>query len=120
MEPRFSCATVLYRPAEDQKRATRRRKTVIHRMFGVALLAATLVAGGVANAAVTPGNVVAWGDNSYGQTNVPAGLSGVTAIAASYYHGMALKSDGTVAAWGFNCFLSNNNLSGVVAIAVGD
>src|SRR6266508_3017967 len=51
-----------------------------------------------------PGTVVAWGDNSIGQANVPAGLSGVTAIAASYGHTVALKSDGTVVAWGYNAF----------------
>ena len=31
--------------------------------------------------AAIPGTVVAWGNNEYGQTTVPAGLSGVTAIA---------------------------------------
>lgn len=44
--------------------------------------------------------VVAWGYNNFGQTNVPAGLSGVTTIAAGYYHTVALKTNGTVAAWG--------------------
>src|ERR1035437_102550 len=47
------------------------------------------------------GTVVAWGRNVEGQTNVPAGLSGVvTAIAAGYYHTVALKTNGTVGAWG--------------------
>jgi hypothetical protein len=36
------------------------------------------------------GTVVVWGDNYYGQTNVPAGLSGVTAIAAGQRHTVAL------------------------------
>ncbi len=73
------------------------------------------------------GTVVAWGDNGSGQTRVPAGLSGVVAIAAGGFHTVALKEDGTVVAWG-----SNKNwgeivgqstvpagLSGVVAIAAG-
>ena len=44
--------------------------------------------------------MVAWGDNDYGQCNVPAGLSGVVAVAAGAYHSLALKADGTVVAWG--------------------
>lgn len=36
------------------------------------------------------GQVFAWGDNSYGQTNVPSGLSNVVAIAAGAYHSVAL------------------------------
>ena len=48
------------------------------------------------------GTVVAWGGNSSGQTTIPAGLSGVTAIAGGNYHTVALKSNGTVVAWGGN------------------
>ena len=40
--------------------------------------------------------VSATGDNSAGQTNVPAGLTGVVAVAAGSGSSMALKSDGTV------------------------
>src|SRR5439155_18030287 len=50
------------------------------------------------------GTVVAWGCGTasvdFGQCNVPAGLSGVTAIAAGEAHSLALKGDGTVVAWG--------------------
>ena len=38
--------------------------------------------------------VVAWGNNEFGQTNVPAGLTNVTAITASSNYSLALKADG--------------------------
>ena len=66
--------------------------------------------------------MVAWGWDDYGQTDVPAGLSGVTAIAAGQYHSLALKSDGTVVAWGDNTYGQTTvpaGLSGVTAIAAG-
>jgi alpha-tubulin suppressor-like RCC1 family protein len=46
--------------------------------------------------------VVAWGDNSYGQTSVPAGLSNVIAVAAGARHSLALRTDGSVLGWGSN------------------
>ncbi|MDB5052231.1 MAG: hypothetical protein JWM44_281, partial [Bacilli bacterium] len=66
--------------------------------------------------------VAAWGDNSVGQTSVPAGLTSVVAIAAGGNHSLALKSDGTVAAWGDNSQGQTTlpaGLTGVVAIAAG-
>ncbi len=60
------------------------------------------------------GTVMSWGDNSVGQlgdgtasndSNVPVavkGLTGVTAVAAGFEHGLALLSNGTVMAWGDN------------------
>ena len=54
---------------------------------------------------------------------MPAGLAGVTAIVASDYHSLALKSDGTVVAWGCGGFTDFGQcsvpagLSDVVAIA---
>jgi len=69
------------------------------------------------------GTVAAWGSNTYGrlgdntttQRNVPvavntssgvSALSGktVVAVAAGQYHSLALCSDGTVAAWGYNSY----------------
>ena len=74
-----------------------------------------------AQAAVT-GTVMAWGQSSEGQTNVPVGLRGITAIAAGFWHTVALKSDGTVVAWSANEYGQANvpaQLSGVTAIAAG-
>jgi hypothetical protein len=47
------------------------------------------------------GSVACWGDNFYGQCNVPVGLGTVTAVAAGLYHTVALKQDGLVACWGY-------------------
>ncbi len=66
------------------------------------------VAGSVTSAGavltVIPGAVIAWGDNSQGQRNVPANLNGVTAIAAGGGHVVALRKDGTLTAWGVNTY----------------
>jgi formylglycine-generating enzyme required for sulfatase activity len=68
------------------------------------------------------GTVVAWGDDGDHQIEVPAGLSGVTAISAGDSHNLALKEDGTVVAWGDNRYGQASvpaGLSGVTAIAAG-
>ncbi len=49
------------------------------------------------------GEVVAWGDNSAGQCDVPS-LASVKAVSAGYAHSLALQGDGTVVAWGRNDF----------------
>lgn len=46
------------------------------------------------------GKVTAWGDNTFGQLNVPVGLDKVIAIDAGANTSLALKSDGSVVAWG--------------------
>lgn len=74
--------------------------------------------------------VAAWGDNTYGQTNIPAGLSNVVAIDGLSWHSLALKSDGTVVAWGAGTTSTGTvpeygqsivpaGLSNVIAIAAG-
>jgi alpha-tubulin suppressor-like RCC1 family protein len=91
------------------------------------------------------GTVWAWGNGSYGQlgnganasiNQIPVqvlNLTGIKAIAAGFYHSLALKNDGTVWAWGYNLWgqlgTGNNNnsnvpvkittLSGMTAIAAG-
>lgn len=52
----------------------------------------------------TDGTLVSWGNNFYGQTNVPANLSDVVAMATGGRHTLALKADGSVVAWGDNSF----------------
>ena len=60
--------------------------------------------------------------NYYGLNTIPAGLSGVTAIAAGYDHILALQRDGTVVGWGYNYYGQATppaGLSGITAIAAG-
>src|SRR6185436_7579276 len=61
------------------------------------------------------------------------GLTGVTAIASGAYHSLALKSDGTVWAWGYNYYgtlgdgttttrstpVQVSGLTGVIAVSAG-
>src|SRR3989339_220929 len=94
------------------------------------------------------GTVWAWGENGYGQCGTPndyakngentpvkvSALSNVTAVAGGGYHSLALKSDGTVWAWGGSDYYSQlgngttgssptpvqvSSLSSVTAIAGG-
>jgi hypothetical protein len=108
----------------------------------------THVAAGVSHslALKTNGTVWAWGENWECQlgdgTRGPnrltpvqvSGLSGVTNVAAGAYHSLAVKTNGTVWAWGYNGYgqLGNNTtaststpvqvsgLSNVIAVAAGD
>src|SRR6266849_1865544 len=68
---------------------------------------------------LTPGTVVSWGDQV-----IPYVQPGTRylAIAAGVAHSLALKSDGTVAAWGDNAYLESTvpaTLAGVIAIDAG-
>jgi hypothetical protein len=67
------------------------------------------------------GTVIGWGYNGNGETNIPAGLSNVVAIAAGDRSGLALETNGTVVGWGANGGEINipAGLSNVVAIAAG-
>ena len=72
------------------------------------------------------GKISSWsgGFATYGETNFTS-LSNVivTAVAAGYQDSLVLKSDGTVAAFGFNIYGETSvpaGLSGVTAIACGD
>lgn len=48
------------------------------------------------------GTVKAWGNNDYGQCDVPLNLTDVINISSGEYHSLALKKDGTIVAWGYN------------------
>lgn len=60
-----------------------------------------IAAGGAHSLALkSDGTVVAWGDNSVGQTDVPQGLTGVVGITAGDSHSAAIKADGSIVVWG--------------------
>src|SRR5437016_6869622 len=62
-----------------------------------------IAAGWDHNLALKPdGTVVAWGNNDYGESTVPAGLSNIVAISGGGEHSLGLMADGTVVAWGYN------------------
>jgi hypothetical protein len=84
-------------------------------LTGVAAIAAS---SSYSMALTATGQVLAWGDNNYGQLgdgtqldrSYPglveaaggSALTDITAIAAGYYHGLALSVDTKVWAWGYN------------------
>ncbi len=73
-----------------------------------------------ADATLTLTEVLAWGVDSFGQTNVPPNLTNVIAIAGGWHHSAAVKADGTVVAWGDNNAGQTNvpsNLTNAVAIS---
>ena len=66
--------------------------------------------------------VVAWGNNSSGQTTVPESATNLTALASFGFHNLALRADGSVMIWGNNAENVMNppeTATGVVAIAAG-
>jgi alpha-tubulin suppressor-like RCC1 family protein len=68
------------------------------------------------------GSVVAWGDNTYGQLEVPSRVAGATAISAGGDFSLALLADGTVVAWGDNTYGQLDvpaDLENVTAISAG-
>ncbi len=86
----------------------------------------TIAAGLSHSLALTPdGGVVAWGDNSKGQLNVPlSAQSGIVSIAGNQLFGLALNSSGGVVGWGDNgngqTTIPASASSNVMAISAGD
>lgn len=64
-----------------------------------------------------PSTIVAWGDNSFGQTNPPAGETNVVALAAGRISTIFLRQDGTMGDFGSEV-LSRASYSGLRAAAV--
>ena len=67
--------------------------------------------------------ILVWGQNVYGQSTVPGGVTGITAIAGGAYHSLALSGDGAVVAWEWNTegqtTVPVGALAGITAIAGG-
>jgi len=89
----------------------------------VTALPARIAAGGSSSLALkADGTVIDWGNNTFGQRNIPANTTGVVAIAAGAAHGLALKIDGTLVAWGDNTYGQTNipaGLGPIVSLAAG-
>ena len=68
------------------------------------------------------GSVVAWGDNTYGETTLPKGLENVVQLSSRGLHSLALLSNGTVAAWGWNGYGQStvpSTVTNIVQVAAG-
>lgn len=64
----------------------------------------TIAAGAYHSLALkSDGSLVAWGDNTFGQCDVPSRVDFVY-ISAGAYHSVAIRSDGTISAWGDNSY----------------
>lgn len=74
------------------------------------------VTSSVATLTVLP--IIAWGNNDYGQTNVPVAAATAIRVEAGGDHNLALLADGTVMVWGSQSYVPAG-ISNAVAIAAG-
>lgn len=68
------------------------------------------------------GNVRCWGLNTYGQTNVPPGLTDVKGVVLGAHHTCALKHSGEVKCWGYDSMTQSSGPTGqtdVVSVTAG-
>jgi hypothetical protein len=67
------------------------------------------------------GTVVGWGDNTYGQLNIPSFSGEVIALDAYYRTSMALLDDGRIVAWGDNAPIVSvpETANQIVAMSIG-
>lgn len=68
------------------------------------------------------GEITAWGDSTYGQTNRFPNETNCVAIAAGGYHTIGLRENGTVFGWGDNSYAQTNvpaTATNTVGIAAG-
>ncbi len=67
--------------------------------------------------------VAAWGENSFGQCQVPSNVCEIVAVAAGSGHSLALRRNGSVLAWGDSTWSAQSaiptNLTNVAGIAAG-
>jgi len=75
------------------------------------------VAYGMNRLFTTGRKVAAWGENWYGQTDIPPSLTNVTAIAAGDAHGLALTTTGEVVGWGSQQFGAATVPAGLTNVA---
>jgi alpha-tubulin suppressor-like RCC1 family protein len=96
--------------------------------FRLVVSNATRIAVGSNQRFKTGGRITSWGLNTYNVTNIPSGLTNVLAVAGGGTHSLALRTDGTVRAWGggnaYDGGVGATNvpagLSNVIAIAAGN
>jgi alpha-tubulin suppressor-like RCC1 family protein len=67
---------------------------------------------------IVPSLLIAWGDDFFGQSSVPA-LSNVTAFAGGWDYSMAVNGDGNIISWGYSMPSFSPAPTGVVAVAAG-
>ena len=71
------------------------------------------------NATLFVGQLAEWGDNMYSQTNVPPGLINIKEVACGQTHTIALRNDGTIAAWGASVTNVPLSATNIIQIAAG-